>query len=169
MSQSLIDIPSTDTAHLLASSAMILLRCTIETTDPVARETCKSSLESLRKRLRCARDDSDWDLADIFLNQCDEPISRVITKLCSSVSCTAPAAATSPHPHQNNTEQILPAISVEDVVLQPLQQDFGFDLAGFGPTMTADLGFAFEGLGLPFENMWSGFDQDADANGMNGF
>ena len=55
-------------------------------------------------------------------------------------------------------------------MLQPLQQDFGFDLAGFGgPAMTADLGFAFEGLGLPFENMWSGFDQEGDGSGMNGF
>lgn len=147
---------------------MILLRCTIETTDPIARETCKRSLESLRKRLRSARDDSDWDLADIFLNQCDEPISRVINKLFSS-SSTAPATAASPHPHQNNPEQMYPAINVEDVVLQPLQQDFGFDLAGFGPTMSADLGFAFEGLGLPFENMWSAFDQEGDANGMDGF
>lgn len=148
---------------------MILLRCTIETTDPIARETCKRSLESLRKRLRAARDDSDWDLADIFLNQCDEPISRVITKLCSTSSCAAPVNAASPNPHQNNPEQMLAPINVEDVVLQPLQQDFGLDLAGFGPTMNADLGFAFEGLGLPFENMWSGFDQDGDANGMNGF
>ncbi|KEQ72444.1 hypothetical protein M436DRAFT_10146, partial [Aureobasidium namibiae CBS 147.97] len=95
-SQNLAEFWLPYTAHLLASSAMILLRCTIETTDPAARETCKSSLESLRKRLRSARDDSDWDLADIFLNQCDEPISRVITKLCSSVSSTAPAAAASP-------------------------------------------------------------------------
>jgi hypothetical protein len=148
---------------------MILLRCTIETTDPLARETCKRSLESLRKRLRSARDDHDWDLADIFLNQCDEPISRVINKLSSSSSSTVPATATSPNPHQQNPEQMLPAINVEDVVLQPLHQDFGFDLAGFGPTMTADLGFSLDGLGLPFENMWSGFDPDGDGNGMNGF
>ncbi|KEQ66605.1 uncharacterized protein M437DRAFT_18399, partial [Aureobasidium melanogenum CBS 110374] len=84
------------TAHLLASSAMILLRCTIETTDSSARETCTRSLEALRKRLRSAREDSDWDLADIFLNQCDEPISRVINKLSTSSSGTAVAAATSP-------------------------------------------------------------------------
>jgi hypothetical protein len=147
---------------------MILLRCTIETTDPSARETCKRSLEALRKRLRSARDDSDWDLADIFLNQCDEPISRVINKLSTSSSSTAVAAAVSPHPQQHTLEQMAPAINVEDVVLQPLQQDFAFDLAGFGAT-TTDLGFSFEGLGLPFENMWTGFDQDVDANGMNGF
>lgn len=147
---------------------MILLRCTIETTDSSARETCTRSLEALRKRLRSAREDSDWDLADIFLNQCDEPISRVINKLSTSSSATAVAAATSPHPQQHNQEQMAPAINVEDVVLQPLQQDFAFDLAGFGAT-TADLGFSFEGLGLTFENMWTGFDQDVDASGMNGF
>lgn len=147
---------------------MILLRCTIETTDPSARETCKRSLEALRKRLRSARDDSDWDLADIFLNQCDEPISRVINKLSTSSSSSAVASAASPHIQQHAREQNPPAINVEDVVLQPLQQDFAFDLAGFGTT-TTDLGFSFEGLGLPFENMWNGFDQDVDANGMHGF
>lgn len=147
---------------------MILLRCTIETTDLSARETCKRSLEALRKRLRSARDDSDWDLADIFLNQCDEPISRVINKLSTSSSSTAVAAAASPHLQQHTQDQTAPAINVEDVVLQPLQQDFAFDLAGFGTT-TTDLGFSFEGLGLPFENMWTGFDQDVDTNGMHGF
>ncbi|KAI4727481.1 hypothetical protein E4T49_04749 [Aureobasidium sp. EXF-10728] len=154
-------------SHLLASSAMILLRCTIETTDISTRETCKRSLESLRKRLRSARDDDNWDLADIFLNQCDEPISRVINKLSTAPPTTA-AAAASPHQPQYNPDQIIPAINVEDVVLQPLQQDFAFDLAGFGTT-TTDLGFSFEGLGFPFENMWNGFDQDVDANGMPGF
>jgi hypothetical protein len=163
---------------------MILLRCTIETTDPSARETCKTSLSSLRKHLRSARDDSNWDLADIFLNQCDEPISRVITKLSTaglpSSSAITATTATSPHPshHQYASEQVPSshhhqAINVEDVVLQPLQQDFAFDLVGFGAQATGDLGFSFEGLGLPFENMWSGFDGDvdagADANGMTGF
>jgi hypothetical protein len=160
---------------------MILLRCTIETTDPLARETCKTSLSSLRKHLRSARDDSNWDLADIFLNQCDEPISRVITKLSTaglpSSSAITATTATSPHPshHQYASEQVpahQQAINVEDVVLQPLQQDFAFDLVGFGAQATGDLGFSFEGLGLPFENMWSGFDGDvdgADANGMHGF
>lgn len=118
-----------DTAHLLASSAMILLRCTVETTDTLARETCKQSLESLRKRLRSARDEDDWDLADIFLNQCDEPISRVIGKLDNPTTSSA-AAPISPRPPQQ--ENIHAAINVEDVVLQPLQQDFVFDFAGGG-------------------------------------
>jgi hypothetical protein len=157
---------------------MILLRCTIETTDPLARETCTHSLDSLRKHLRSARDTSNWDLADIFLNQCDEPISRVIAKLAtSSASTTLTANSTSPHPLQQQEQVTTQAINVEDVVLQPLLQqhgDFGFDLAGFGATaLTGDLGFSFEGLGLPFENLWSGFDgnQDGgdDGNGMNGF
>jgi hypothetical protein len=155
---------------------MILLRCTIETTDPSARETCTHSLDSLRKHLRSARDTSNWDLADIFLNQCDEPISRVIAKLSTSASSsTTLPNPTSPHPLQHQDQVFnTQAINVEDVVLQPLLQqhgDFGFDLAGFGATaLTGDLGFSFEGLGLPFENLWSGFDgnQDGDVDGGNG-
>jgi hypothetical protein len=104
----------------------------------------------------------------------------VIAKLStSSASSTHPPNPTSPFPHQQNNQEQMPtqAINVEDVVLQPLLQqhgDFGFDLAGFGATaLTGDLGFSFEGLGLPFENLWSGFDgnQDGDdgGDGMNGF
>ncbi|THY88609.1 hypothetical protein D6C92_07563, partial [Aureobasidium pullulans] len=153
------------TAHLLASSAMILLRCTVETTDTLARETCKQSLESLRKRLRSARDEDDWDLADIFLNQCDEPISRVIGKLDNPTTSSA-AAPISPRPPQQ--EHIHAAINVEDVVLQPLQQDFVFDFAG-GGLGGADLGFSFEGLGLPFDsNLWNGGFEDG-GDGMGGF
>ncbi|CAD0019581.1 unnamed protein product, partial [Aureobasidium pullulans] len=152
-------------AHLLASSAMILLRCTVETTDTLARETCKQSLESLRKRLRSARDEDDWDLADIFLNQCDEPISRVIGKLDNPASSST-AAPISPRPPQQ--ENIHAAINVEDVVLQPLQQDFVFDFAG-GGLGGADLGFSFEGLGLPFDsNLWNGGFEDG-GDGMGGF
>ncbi|THX28023.1 hypothetical protein D6D12_05110 [Aureobasidium pullulans] len=155
----------TDTAHLLASSAMILLRCTVETTDTLARETCKQSLESLRKRLRSARDEDDWDLADIFLNQCDEPISRVIGKLDNPASSST-AAPISPRPPQQ--ENVHAAINVEDVVLQPLQQDFVFDFAG-GGLGGADLGFSFEGLGLPFDsNLWNGGFEDG-GDGMGGF
>lgn len=156
---------TSDTAHLLASSAMILLRCTVETTDTLARETCKQSLESLRKRLRSARDEDDWDLADIFLNQCDEPISRVIGKLDNPTTSSA-AAPISPRPPQQ--ENIHAAINVEDVVLQPLQQDFVFDFAG-GGLGGADLGFSFEGLGLPFDSsLWNGGFEDG-GDGMGGF
>ncbi|KAI5197911.1 hypothetical protein E4T39_07035 [Aureobasidium subglaciale] len=153
------------TAHFLASSAMILLRCTIETTDPLTREPCKLSLSSLRKRLRSARDDSDWDLADIFLNQCDEPISRVIAKLSSTTTTTYSAAA----PPTEVAQQQEAPINVEDVILQPLQQDFVFDLAGLG---AADFGMSFEGLGLPFGDLWSGYEDtnmNGGVGGMNGF
>ncbi|KAI5247738.1 hypothetical protein E4T43_01854 [Aureobasidium subglaciale] len=153
-------------SHFLASSAMILLRCTIETTDPLTREPCKLSLSSLRKRLRSARDDSSWDLADIFLNQCDEPISRVIAKLSSSTL----SAAQPPIEVTQQQQQEVP-INVEDVILQPLQQDFVFDLAGLG---AEGFGMGFEGLGLPFGDLWSGYE-DVNVNGnggvggMNGF
>jgi hypothetical protein len=103
----------------------------------------------------------------------------VIAKLSTSAaSATTLPNPTSPFPHQQQEQVQTQAINVEDVVLQPLLQqhgDFGFDLAGFGATaLTGDLGFSFEGLGLPFENLWSGFDgsnQDGDGggNGMNGF
>jgi FtsZ-interacting cell division protein ZipA len=98
---------------------MILLRCTVETTDPTTRETCKQSLESLRKRLRTARDVSSWDLADIFLNQCDEPISRVIGKLDNANSTTTTTVNT-------NTNTVLmpssPSLHQQQQQQQPQQQ-----------------------------------------------
>lgn len=153
-----------DTAHLLASAAMILLRCTVETTDVTAREICRQSLEGLRKRLRTARDVDDWDLADIFLNQCDEPISRVIGKLDN-----LGMAPTIPLPNEGQQQVGVSGENPMMTMQQPQYleidgQDIAFDLASHAG-LGSDLNFPFETLGYPFENLWSMYDD----NGLGGF
>ncbi|KAI9738306.1 MAG: hypothetical protein M1834_008804 [Cirrosporium novae-zelandiae] len=65
------------TAYHLASAAIILLRCAVDTKDPVISESCKTKLRLFRDQLRKAKDKNEWDLADIFLARCEEPIIRI--------------------------------------------------------------------------------------------
>lgn len=74
-----------DTAYHLASAAVSILRCAIKfTNDNTARE-CVSSARALVKHLRAAKDDSNWDLGDVCLSQCekivnDSSIDRIVTR-----------------------------------------------------------------------------------------
>ncbi|EKG17962.1 Transcription factor fungi [Macrophomina phaseolina MS6] len=68
------------TGHLLVASATVLLRCAIDTSDATVAKGCKESLRSLQKRLHLAKAQDDWDLADMFIKRCDEPITRIITE-----------------------------------------------------------------------------------------
>lgn len=128
------------TAHLLASAAMVLLRCTVETVDVIASIACRRSLESLRRRLRTARDVDEWDLADIFLSQCDEPISRILGHNEVQVSNE------SNHDHQ--------AINLAN------QDSSNTDFGMYPELMNNDPGLPFpvESLGYPSETLWNMFD-----------
>ncbi|KAL1303115.1 hypothetical protein AAFC00_006550 [Neodothiora populina] len=67
------------TAHLLATAGMLLLRCAFELTNNASiSQSCAAGLQSLQKRLREVRDSQEWDLGDIFLEQCKQPISRLL-------------------------------------------------------------------------------------------
>ena len=66
------------TAYLLVSAATILLRCTIECTDAETRIACATKLKDFQTRLRAARDDSRWDLADFCLERCTVPIQKIV-------------------------------------------------------------------------------------------
>lgn len=107
------------------------------------------SLSSLQTRLRAAREEQEWDLADIFLGQCDEPISRV----------TAADALV----HQFNSLQqdpagasILATGNTEDATDSgetDLHMEYMNSLAP-----AQDLYFPVETLGYPYETLWSMFD-----------
>lgn len=148
---------NTDTAHLLASSAMILLRCTIETTDRSISESCKKSLSSLQSRLRAAKEQQEWDLADIFLGQCDEPISRVtaadaLVHQFNSLQDDPSSAAAASISATNGTAA---GNVVSGAEAADLQQNLEY-LHGFAPAQ--DLYFPVENLGYPYETLWSMFD-----------
>ncbi|OJD35573.1 c6 transcription factor [Diplodia corticola] len=69
------------TGHLLVSAATVLLRCAIDTANATVAEECRNTLKTLRRRLHLAKSKDNWDLADMFIKRCDEPISRIIAPL----------------------------------------------------------------------------------------
>jgi hypothetical protein len=69
------------TSYLLVTSATILLRCTIESSDLDKKRACVTQLIAFRDRLRTARDMLQWDLAEFCLERCDEPIQRISNAL----------------------------------------------------------------------------------------
>ncbi|KAL3428244.1 C6 transcription factor [Phlyctema vagabunda] len=64
-------------AYYLTSTTTLLLRFAVETTDDSVAESCVSSVKTLTQRLRQAKDDDDWDLADDSLSQCDGILARI--------------------------------------------------------------------------------------------
>ncbi|KAF2147071.1 uncharacterized protein K452DRAFT_217511 [Aplosporella prunicola CBS 121167] len=69
------------TGHLIVSATTILLRCAVDTTDVNITETCKETLRKLQRRLSLAKSEDNWDLADMFLERYDEPISRITSTI----------------------------------------------------------------------------------------
>jgi len=65
-------------AYHLNSTATLLLRCAIETSDKQIKQTCLSNLKLLINRLQRARDDDDWDLADVCLAHCEAAMARIM-------------------------------------------------------------------------------------------
>lgn len=70
-------IRGSDSTYHLTSAAIVLLRCTIDGTGKDVIKSCKSSLVRFMDRLRQVQEVDQWDLGDICLAQCEEPILRV--------------------------------------------------------------------------------------------
>jgi hypothetical protein len=66
-----------DSAFHLTSTATLLVRCALETSDPEVARTCLSNVESFREILRRVREEYDWDVADMCLDHCE----RILTRL----------------------------------------------------------------------------------------
>ncbi|KAJ0419997.1 fungal-specific transcription factor domain-containing protein [Aspergillus carlsbadensis] len=64
-------------AFHLTSTATLLVRCALETSDPEVARTCLSNVESFREILRRVREEYDWDVADMCLDHCE----RILTRL----------------------------------------------------------------------------------------
>jgi hypothetical protein len=66
-----------DIAYHFASAATLILRCALEATnDDTARE-CVVSAQILISHLRKFKDESNWDLADVCLSQCEEVVRQM--------------------------------------------------------------------------------------------
>ena len=59
-------------AFHLTSTATLLVRCALETTESHVTRSCLASVETLRIVLRRVREEEDWDVADMCLDHCDK-------------------------------------------------------------------------------------------------
>lgn len=60
-----------DSAFHLTSTATLLVRCALETTDKKVARSCLANVETLRSVLRRVREEEDWDVADMCLDHCE--------------------------------------------------------------------------------------------------
>ncbi|KAL1631812.1 hypothetical protein SLS56_004333 [Neofusicoccum ribis] len=127
----------TVTGHLLVSAATILLRCAIDTTDTNVVEACKTSLKSLQERLHLAKEQDNWDLADMFIKRCDEPISR-ITAISNPEARNQDVGDESARQDPEETRQQI-------VIQEPLD---------FGLSTYSELNIPIGPLDYPWESLW---------------
>ncbi|KAF7919679.1 uncharacterized protein EAE97_011597 [Botrytis byssoidea] len=125
-------------AYHICSATIILLRCAIDTTDTETAESCKSSLSEVKQWLDWAHTSHHWDLAEICLAQCAEPIERL------NVS----SRSTATNVRENRTEQ--PGMEVVgESVGDPTNVPF-----------LADTESLMNGLEYPFVDLWDMFEQE---------
>lgn len=128
------------TSYLLVSAATILLRCTIECEDLATKKSCIAKLIVFRDRLRTAREESGWDLADFCLERCEEPIQKL-----------ADALQTISLPRQEERTEFAASISHD----QPIRVA---DNPGGEPIALPDLFLSLDTLEYPWDNLWDTFD-----------
>ncbi|KAF7950360.1 hypothetical protein EAE96_007647 [Botrytis aclada] len=127
-------------AYHICSATIILLRCVIDTTDIETAEACKSSLSEVKQWLDWAHTSHHWDLAEICLAQCAEPIERL------NVS----SRSTATNARETRTEQMGIGM-VGDRIGDPTNVPFLVD--------TENL---MNGLEYPFVDLWDMFEQECE-------
>lgn len=68
--------PTSDSAYHLTSTATLLVRCAFETNDTSIARSCLSSVNVLQDVLRRAKQENDWELADMCLDHCQRILSK---------------------------------------------------------------------------------------------
>ncbi|KAH8427448.1 fungal specific transcription factor domain-containing protein [Aspergillus melleus] len=129
------------TAHHLILTVIILLRCTVESTDKAIINSCKTNLSRLWTKLHEAAERDGWDLASICISQCGESVSKILNN-ASEVRGVPKEQPDEPH-------------ALEDVE-GPAPVDLsGLGMSGSG--LPADLLpdiLPFSNPDLSFDNQW---------------
>jgi hypothetical protein len=73
-----------DAAYHFTSAATMLLRCALETSNSESRAECIKAVTELVYHLRRLKDDSNWDLGDTCLRQCEDVVKHIIDGSSSS-------------------------------------------------------------------------------------
>ncbi|KAG2411854.1 hypothetical protein HFD88_009410 [Aspergillus terreus] len=64
-------------AFHLTSTATLLVRCALETTDNEVARACLAKVEAFRSILSRVREEEDWDVADMCLDHCERILNRL--------------------------------------------------------------------------------------------
>ncbi|OJD14407.1 hypothetical protein AJ78_05254 [Emergomyces pasteurianus Ep9510] len=122
-------------AYHLTSTATLLVRCALETSDSGIARSCLSKVDILRDALYRARVEYDWDLADMCLDHCE----RILTKQPGIASDDGPGA------EQTNPTPDLAALPLPDTLTQ---NDIVNDMMSISGTFGTMDGFPFDMTGI---------------------
>ncbi|PGH33859.1 hypothetical protein GX50_03338 [[Emmonsia] crescens] len=122
-------------AYHLTSTATLLVRCALETSDLGIARSCLSKVDVLRDALYRARVEYDWDLADMCLDHCE----RILAKQPGIASDDAPGA------DQTNQTPDLAALPLPDTLTQ---NDIVNDMMSISGTFGTMDGFPFDMTGI---------------------
>jgi hypothetical protein len=129
------------TSYLLVTAATILLRCTIECGKLETKKKCVSKLIVFKDRLRIAKEESGWDLAEFCLERCGEPIQKFADALR--------IASDSPTKDANVD---LTSVSSE------VSGSTALESVADGSTALADLLLPLDTFECPWDTLWDTFD-----------
>lgn len=130
------------TSYLLVTAATILLRCTIECGDIETKKACATRLVGFRNRLRRARTDSEWDLADFCLERCHEPIQKIANALGILT-------------HDTQVEDLGQRVTMNPAPGTMDQVEVG--VLG-SDTSLSDFSVPIDSLDYPWETLWDSFE-----------
>ncbi|GAB7340263.1 hypothetical protein MBLNU457_6726t2 [Dothideomycetes sp. NU457] len=141
-------------AHLLVSAATLLLRCSIECQDKTTQQACKSRLMTFKNTLQNASRHEGWDIADMCLERCSGPISRI---------------ARASTPRDQIERPIDPAVSNDSALGSAQQQHSEVPASeSQGNIMDADLlsdmnfYIPADSLDFPWEQLWDVMEGPSD-------
>ncbi|KAK2797562.1 hypothetical protein FQN50_009157 [Emmonsiellopsis sp. PD_5] len=140
-------------AYHLTSTATLLVRCALETSDTVIARSCLSKVDILRDALCRARLEYDWDLADMCLDHCE----RILTK--------HPGIVTEDAPGTDLISQTpdFPAVSLPETMTHNEIVDDMMSISGAFGTMD---GFPFDMTGIWDVSGWQ--DEILDESNVDG-
>lgn len=132
-----------DTTHHLILTIIILLRCTVESTDKTIINSCKASLSRLWAKLHQAAEHDGWDLASICISQCEESVSKILNNVSET---TRP-----------QKEQLVEPHSLEHIEgstpLDPSGLGLGANGNGIPTDLLPDI-LPFSNPDISFDNQW---------------
>ncbi|KAK2744616.1 hypothetical protein FQN57_004221 [Myotisia sp. PD_48] len=144
-------------AYHLTSTATLLVRSALETSDPEIARSCLGNVDLLRSVLERARTEHDWDVADMCLDHCEKILSKHTTEEVQTTELNH-IPTSNPATNSETAESVVVTTPYERATHNDIVDDM-MSISGTFGTMD---GFPFDMTGI-----WdiSGL-QDQEANFM---